>query len=79
MRAQDFILKKGLHNYSRSIDAHAATIDAGVPIGVGKHAPLQIGNTADFNNFLDDGSDDLAYGTEPEGNEDKKLGALELP
>lgn len=67
VRAQDFILKKGMHKYSQSIDVG----NEGIPIGLGSYAP---GSDPNMNNYLDD-STGLAganeYATDPE-NENMK-------
>ena len=49
VRAQDFILKKGMHNYSKSIDFTAVKERS----KIGRHGPQD----ADLNNFLDISTD----------------------
>lgn len=62
VRAQDYILKKGLHNYSKSIDAGSE----GLPFGVGSYGI----KGPETNNFLEDGPmpNHDNYATDPDGN-----------
>lgn len=77
VRAQDFILKKQMGNYSKSIDMGAD--DA--PFNIGSHAPMLHGNV-DLNNYLEDGSavgKSQDYLNDEEGDDTKKNSILELP
>ena len=80
VRAQDFILKKGMHNYSKSIDM-GGDGNSSLPLGLGNFAP---GSNNEMSNYLDDTTNlpnkDM-YATEPENedNDAKPVGQFELP